>query len=101
MLARDRRLGRRRSAGRGRAARAAGRAPLTSNPLARNGIVSFRVAFEELGVSDLAYQQLADLWEAVFGDKPSVVADPAMTVQVLVSCLPPAEPYSFQDEGED
>lgn len=51
---------------------------------------------------DVAYQQLAELWEAVFGEQPSVVAEPGLTAQILVSCLPPAEPYSFDawDEGE-
>ena len=44
---------------------------------------------------DVAYQELAKLWEAVFGEQPSVVAEPGLTAQVLVSCLPSAEPYSF------
>ena len=50
---------------------------------------------------DVAYQELAKLWEAVFGEQPSVVAEPGMTAQVLVSCLPPAEPYSFASEDEE
>ena len=51
---------------------------------------------------DLAYENLAELWEAVFGDKPSVVAEPGLTAQILVRCLPPAEPYSFKsDDDED
>ncbi|WP_156390626.1 MULTISPECIES: hypothetical protein [unclassified Caulobacter] len=51
---------------------------------------------------DVAYQALAELWEAVFGEQPSIVAEPGLTAQVLVSCLPPAEPYGFagEDEGE-
>lgn len=49
-------------------------------------------------MSDSAYQELAELWEAVFGDKPSVVAEPALTAEILVRCLPTAEPYSFRDE---
>jgi len=77
------------------------RAPLTSNPLAHNGIVLSRVAFEERVVPDLAYQELAELWEAVFGDKPSIVADPGMTAEILVRCLPTAEPYSFKSEDEE
>jgi hypothetical protein len=52
-------------------------------------------------VSDLAYEQLADLWEVVFGDKPSIVAEPGLTAEILVRCLPPAEPYSFQSNDED
>lgn len=43
---------------------------------------------------DAAYQELAKLWEAVFGEQPPVVAEPGLTAQILVRCLPPAEPYS-------
>ena len=50
---------------------------------------------------DPAYQELADLWRAVFGEQPSVVAEPALTAQVLVRCLPPAEPYSFKSEDDE
>ena len=59
------------------------------------------MAFEERGVSDFAYQELAELWEAVFGDKPSVVAEPGLTAEILVRCLPPAEPYSFKGDEDD
>jgi len=52
-------------------------------------------------VPDVAYQQLAELWEAIYGEQPSVVAEPGLTAQILVSCLPPVEPYSFGGEGED
>jgi len=54
-------------------------------------------------VPDVAYQELAELWEAVYGEQPSVVAEPGLTAQILVSCLPLAEPYSFDawGEGED
>ncbi|WP_436028403.1 hypothetical protein [Caulobacter sp. LjRoot300] len=44
---------------------------------------------------DAAYQELAKPWEAVFGEQPPVVAEPGLTARILVSCLPPAEPYSF------
>jgi len=47
-------------------------------------------------VPDPAYQNLAELWEAVFGEQPPVVAEPGLTAQVLVSCLPPAEPYGYK-----
>ncbi|WP_165185676.1 hypothetical protein [Caulobacter soli] len=52
---------------------------------------------------DVAYQALAELWEAVFGEQPSVVAEPSLTAQVLVAYLPPVEPYSFgaEDDPED
>jgi hypothetical protein len=52
-------------------------------------------------VPDFAYLKLAELWEAVFGEQPSVVAEPGLTAQILVSCLPPAEPYSFGVEDDD
>jgi hypothetical protein len=52
-------------------------------------------------VPDVAYQELAELWEAVFGEQPSIVAEPALTARVLVTCLSPAEPYSFGAEDED
>lgn len=44
-------------------------------------------------MSELAYQRLADLWEAMYGDKPSVVAEAGLTAQILVECLPRLEPY--------
>ncbi len=50
---------------------------------------------------DAAYQELAKLWEAVFGEQPPVVAEPGLTARILVSCLPPAEPYSFAARDED
>lgn len=50
---------------------------------------------------DVAYQELAELWEAVFGEQPSVVAEPGLTARILVDCLPPAEPYSFKTEDEE
>jgi hypothetical protein len=51
-------------------------------------------------VPDVAYQQLAELWEAVFGEQPSVVAEPSLTADILVRCLPPAAPYSFAPSEE-
>ena len=56
----------------------------------------------ERSVPDLAYQQLAELWAAVFGEQPSVVAEPGLTAEILVRCLPAAEPYGFKsEEGEE
>jgi hypothetical protein len=52
-------------------------------------------------VPDAAYQELAKLWEAVFGERPPVVAEPGLTARILVTCLPPAEPYSFVAKDED
>lgn len=46
---------------------------------------------------DFAYQELADLWKAVFGEQPPVVAEPGLTAQILVEHLPPARPYSFDN----
>jgi len=53
-------------------------------------------------VPDAAYLELAKLWEAVFGEQPPVVAEPGLTAQILVRCLPPVEPYSpGADDGAD
>ncbi len=52
-------------------------------------------------MSDFAYQELTILWEAVFGEKPSVVADASLTAQILVTCLPPTEPHSFRADLDD
>jgi hypothetical protein len=52
-------------------------------------------------VPDAAYQELAELWEAVFGEQPSVVAEPGLTARILVDCLPQAEPYGFVAKSED
>ncbi|MBC7670440.1 hypothetical protein [Caulobacter sp. DWR2-3-1b2] len=53
-------------------------------------------------MTDLAYQELASLWEAVFGEQPSVVADSELMARILVTCLPPTEPHSFgADPDED
>ena len=49
-------------------------------------------------MSDLAYQELADLWEAVFGEQPSVVAEPSLLAEILVAYLPRIEPYRFDLE---
>lgn len=48
---------------------------------------------------DAAYQELADLWAAVFGEQPSVVAEPGLTAQILIRCLPPAPPYGGEAQG--
>ncbi len=92
-------MGGRRGQGAGGARRMA--RAVNQQPLVCKGIVFSRVAFEERGVPDLAYQELAELWEAVFGDKPSVVAEPGLTVEIMVRCLPPVEPYSFRSDGEE
>ena len=46
---------------------------------------------------DFAYRKLANLWEAVFGEQPPVVAEPGLTAQILVAHLPRTEPHSFDD----
>uniref|UniRef100_B0SYV4 Uncharacterized protein n=1 Tax=Caulobacter sp. (strain K31) TaxID=366602 RepID=B0SYV4_CAUSK len=50
-------------------------------------------------MSDLAYRELADLWEAVFGEQPSVVAEPSLLAEILVTYLPRIEPYRFDIGG--
>ena len=49
-------------------------------------------------MSDLAFRELADLWEAVFGEQPPVVADPSLLAEILVAYLPRIEPYRFDVE---
>jgi hypothetical protein len=65
-----------------------------------NGITLERAVFQERRVSDVAYQELAGLWEAVFGERPAVIAEPGLTAAILVRCLPPAEPYGFGGADE-
>jgi hypothetical protein len=55
----------------------------------------------ERSVPDVAYQELAELWEAVFGEQPSVVAEPSLTANILIRCLPHAPPYCVDVQGED
>lgn len=52
---------------------------------------------------DVAYLELAELWEAVFGEQPSVVAEPGLMAEIMVGCLPLVEPYSCQSrqKGSD
>ena len=49
-------------------------------------------------MSDPAYRELADLWEAVFGEQPSVVAEPSLLAEILVAYLPRIEPYRLDAE---
>ena len=49
-------------------------------------------------MSDPAYRELAELWEAVFGEQPSVVAEPSLLAEILVAYLPKIEPYRFDVE---
>ena len=49
-------------------------------------------------MSDPAYRELADLWEAVFGEQPPVVAEPSLLAEILVAYLPRIEPYRFDAE---
>ena len=44
-------------------------------------------------MSESAFENLSGLWEALHGEPPSIVANPAMTVRVLVESLPPVGPY--------
>ena len=49
-------------------------------------------------MSDPAYREMADLWEAVFGEQPPVVAEPSLLAEILVAYLPKIEPYRFDVE---
>jgi hypothetical protein len=74
------------------------RRAVNQQPPALDGIVFRR---GDRRVPDAAYQELAELWEAVFGEQPSVVAEPGLTARILVDCLPQAEPYGFVAKSED
>ena len=39
-------------------------------------------------------QELESLWADVFGEPPSIRAEPGLMLQVLVATLPPAPPYA-------
>ncbi|MET3668059.1 hypothetical protein [Caulobacter sp. 1776] len=45
-------------------------------------------------------QAWSELWEALFGEPPSIEADAALTARILVDCLPPAPPYEFTSRTE-
>ncbi|MBI1683965.1 hypothetical protein [Caulobacter hibisci] len=47
-------------------------------------------------MTDRTCEELADLWCVLFGEPPAITADPSLVAQVLVRCLPPAEPYGPQ-----
>src|SRR4051812_25011657 len=42
---------------------------------------------------DDANRAVADLWQGVFGEPPCIEAEPAMVLDILVRCLPPAGPW--------
>ena len=44
-------------------------------------------------MSQSEYREWARLWEALFGEPPPIAAEIALTAQILVECLPAAEPY--------
>jgi hypothetical protein len=46
-----------------------------------------------------AKQELEALWRAVFGEPPSIEADPSMLSEILVRHLPPAPPYLAGEEA--
>ncbi|PVM87366.1 hypothetical protein [Caulobacter endophyticus] len=47
-------------------------------------------------MTDRTCEELAELWRAVFGEAPPIITDRELTVEVLVRCLPDAEPYAPQ-----
>ncbi|WP_133149231.1 hypothetical protein [Caulobacter zeae] len=47
-------------------------------------------------MTDRTCEELAELWRAVFGEAPPIITDRELTVEVLVRCLPVAEPYAPQ-----
>lgn len=44
-------------------------------------------------MSEREYQEWARLWEAIYGEPPSIAADIDLTARVLIQCLPPIAPY--------
>ncbi|MDG2529087.1 hypothetical protein [Caulobacter endophyticus] len=44
-------------------------------------------------MTDRTCEELAELWRSVFGEAPPIITDRQLTVEVLVRCLPAAEPY--------
>ena len=47
-------------------------------------------------MTDRTCEELNELWRTVFGEPPSITADPSLTAEVLVRCLPAAKPYAPQ-----
>jgi hypothetical protein len=47
-------------------------------------------------LTDRTCEELIGLWRAVFGEAPPISTDPGLTAEVLVRCLPAAEPYAPQ-----
>lgn len=45
-------------------------------------------------------QAWIELWEAVFGEAPSIEADAGLTARILVDCLPPILPYELKSRTE-
>ncbi|MFT4252526.1 MAG: hypothetical protein QM608_08585 [Caulobacter sp.] len=47
-------------------------------------------------MTDRTCEELIGLWITVFGEPPPINTDPSLLAEVLVRCLPPAEPYGPQ-----
>ena len=51
-------------------------------------------------MSESAFTHLSSLWKALHGEPPPIVADPGLTVRVLVDSLPQVEPYALDRTTE-
>ncbi|PVM92602.1 hypothetical protein DDF62_05600 [Caulobacter radicis] len=47
-------------------------------------------------MTDRTCEELAELWRTVFGEPPPITTEPGLVAEVLVRCLPLAEPYAPQ-----
>ncbi len=52
-----------------------------------------RLRREVFGPSEDAEEELAELWQQVFGQPPPVIGVPSLLTKVLVQSLPQAPPY--------
>ena len=50
--------------------------------------------------SERARTQIAELWQATFGEQPSIQADAKTMLKVLVSCLDDVGPWEIKSPSE-
>jgi hypothetical protein len=48
-----------------------------------------------------AARELEGLWAELFGEPPSIKAQPDVLIEVLVAMLPPVQPYGAAAPAED
>lgn len=52
-------------------------------------------------MSDRERQELSGLWEAVFGEPPTIATDTSLTARILVDCLRCVGPYQLAGPAEE